>query len=224
MEVISVNVGLPRQVPQGRKMVTTAIFKEPVAGRVRLQQLNFDGDRQADLVSHGGVDKAVYLFPREHYSLWQPELTAKGYGWGAFGENLTISGILENDVNIGDVFQVGTTRLRVTQPRVPCYKLNLKFGRDDMVKRFGQRGDTGFYVAVEQEGEVGAGDTLTLLHRDEHNLTIAEVSSVFLRDRKNVDIMRRIVAHPLIADVWKEYYEGQIARLTDGQLNDDDEE
>ena len=158
-KLISVNVGFPRQVTWKGKTVTTGIFKEPVNERVMLRLLNLDGDGQADLTVHGGLDKAVYVYPFEHYDYWQSELPDTELPLGIFGENFTTTGLREEELNIGDRFGVGTVQLMVTQPRLPCYKLGIRFGRADMVKRFLASRRTGFYFRVLQEGEVGAGDT-----------------------------------------------------------------
>jgi MOSC domain-containing protein YiiM len=159
MKLISVNVGLPREVTWKGKTVTTGTFKEPISDRVMLRSLNLDGDGQADLTVHGGLDKAVYVYPFEHYEYWRGELPDTDLPLGIFGENFTTTGLKEEDVNIGDRFGIGTVNLMVTQPRLPCYKLGIRFGRTDMVKRFLASRRTGFYFRVLQEGEVGAGDT-----------------------------------------------------------------
>ncbi len=156
MKVISVNVGLPRNVPYRGRSISTGIFKEPVEGRVKVQRLNVEGDRQADLSVHGGIEKAVYAYPSEHYEFWKGELPEMDLPWGMFGENLTTEGLLEDKVNIGDKLKVGTALFIVTQPRMPCYKLGIKFGRNDIIKRFLKSGRTGFYFSVLDEGEVSA--------------------------------------------------------------------
>ncbi len=173
--LISVNVGVPREVAKRGKTVTTGIFKEPVEGRVRLRRLNLDGDRQADLSVHGGVNKAVYVYATEHYDYWRKELPHLDLPWGMFGENFTTEGLLDDAVRIGDRFQIGSAEVVVTQPRFPCYKLGVRFGRADMVKRFLASGRTGFYLAVLKEGEVGAGDPIELIGRDEGNVTVAQI-------------------------------------------------
>src|SRR5690348_6859690 len=165
-KIISINVGLPRIVMSDGKPVSTGIFKEPVAGRVMLRTLNLDGDRQADLSVHGGPSKAVYVYPAEHYDFWKSELPEMNLPWGMFGENFTTTGLLETEINIGDKFRIATAEVMVTQPRMPCYKLGLKFGRPDIIKRFLQSERTGFYLAVLKEGEVGAGDEFEPLARD----------------------------------------------------------
>jgi len=157
MKLISVNVGLPRVVRSNGDSVTTGIFKEPVAGRVMLRTLNLDGDRQADLSVHGGPSKAVFVYPAEHYDYWQRELPEMELPWGMFGENFTATGLAESELNIGDQFRVGSALVMVTEPRMPCYKLGIRFNRPDILKRFLASGRTGFYFAVLQEGEVEPG-------------------------------------------------------------------
>jgi MOSC domain-containing protein YiiM len=170
--VMSVNVGLPRQIEWRGEMVETAIFKSPVAGRVRVRQLNLDGDRQADLSVHGGPAKAVYAYPSEHYALWREELPDAELEWGAFGENLTTSGLTEADLRIGDRLTIGTAELMVTQPRTPCFKLGIRFGRADMLKRLLQSGRTGFYLSILREGDVGEGDDVEIVARDPQGVTV----------------------------------------------------
>jgi MOSC domain-containing protein YiiM len=171
MQLISVNVGLPREVAWKGRTASTGIFKEPVSDRVMVRSLNLEGDRQADLTVHGGLDKAVYVYPFEHYDYWQNELPDMNLPLGIFGENFTTTGLREAEVNIGDRFGVGTVELMVTQPRMPCYKIGIRFGRSDMVKRFLASRRTGFYFRVLKEGEVGVGDTLELVSRDDNNIT-----------------------------------------------------
>src|SRR4051812_12422379 len=159
LKVVSLSVGLPREVEWDGDTVLTSIFKEPVDRRLRVSTLNFEGDEQSDLTVHGGVDKAVYAYPSEHYEEWRRELPDVEFPRAVFGENLTIEGLLE-DVRIGDRFRIGTAEFVVTQPRLPCFKLGIRFGRMDMLKQMLRNGRTGFYFAVTQEGEVGAGDAI----------------------------------------------------------------
>jgi len=177
MQVISINVGMPREVEWRGQIVQTSIYKEPVTGRVRVDRLNIEGDRQADLTVHGGVEKAVYVYPSEHYEFWRKELPDFDLPWGAFGENLTVAGLIENDLHIGDRFAIGSAEFVITQPRMPCFKLTIRFGRADMIKRFYRSGRSGFYVAVAKAGEIGAGDAIALLSRDADAITIAEVAA-----------------------------------------------
>ncbi len=209
MKLISVCVGQPRQVNWKGKPVMTGIFKEPVNERVMMRSLNLDGDRQADLTVHGGAEKAVYAYPMEHYAYWRQELPNEELPWGAFGENLTIEGLSETSLNIGDRFRIGTAELMVTQPRFPCFKLNLKFGRDDMVKRFLNSRLSGIYFSVIREGEVGAGDAIELVSRDENNITVADIVQIYLREA-NEDLVRRAVRVPALAASLKTYFHQQI--------------
>lgn len=179
-KVVSVNVGIPRQVVSAAKRVTTGIFKSPVSGRITVQKLNLQGDAQADLSVHGGPSKAVYAYPSEHYAYWRTELPAMELPWGVFGENLTVEGLLEDGVHLGEMFRVGTAVLKVTQPRIPCYKLGIRFGRDDMVGRFLSSRRCGFYFAVVEEGEVGAGDVVETIAREQNSITIATLLRLYL--------------------------------------------
>jgi len=175
MHVVSVNVSLPKTVEwQGRK-VTTAIFKEPVEGRVRIRRTGLVGDRQADPSVHGGPAKAVYAYPSEHYPFWRRELERADLSWGSFGENLTTEGLEERTLRIGDRLRVGSALLQVTQPRMPCYKLGIRFGRLDMVRRFLASGRSGFYLAINEEGDVAAGDPIELLETDNGLPTVSDV-------------------------------------------------
>lgn len=160
MQLLSVNVGLPREVAVGGKTLRTSIFKTPVGGRLAIRDNNLDGDRQADLSVHGGVSKAIYVYPHEHYAFWRRELPDVELQPGHFGENLTSEGLLEDDVHVGDRLRIGSAELVVTQPRMPCSKLGVRFGRLDMVKRFLDSRRSGFYLAVAHEGAVAAGDPI----------------------------------------------------------------
>src|SRR6187399_1564460 len=175
MRVLSVNLGLPREVEWRNEPVTTAIHKGPISGPVQVRLLNLDGDRQADLSVHGGPEKAVYVYPSEHYPFWRTELPGMELGWGVFGENFTTAGLLEDLVHIGDCFRAGSAEFVVTQPRMPCFKLGIRFNRSDMVKRFLQSGRTGFYLAVLREGEIGAGDSIEPVALDASQITVADV-------------------------------------------------
>jgi MOSC domain-containing protein YiiM len=175
MKVISVNVGRPHEFTIRGDVIVTSIFKDPVKGRVRVATLNLDGDEQSDLSVHGGINKAVYAYPSEHYARWHEELPDAELPWGAFGENLTLEGLLEGTTCIGDRLRIGTAELVVTQPRQPCFKLAYKFGRQDMIKRFLKSGRSGFYLSVAREGDVGAGDTIELLSRPDGAPTVTDI-------------------------------------------------
>jgi MOSC domain-containing protein YiiM len=174
MKLVSVQVGRPRRVRWHGKAVSTGIYKEPVAGRIMLRRDNLDGDQQADLTVHGGWDKTVYVYPSEHYPIWQAELPGMRLPYGMFGENFTTEGLDESSVHIGDQFRIGGAVVQVTQPRMPCYKLGIRFGRPDMPKRFHASGRCGFYLAVLQEGEVGTGDVWERIARNEQEVSVIE--------------------------------------------------
>ena len=178
MKVVSVNVGLPRDIEWRGELVTTGIFKSPVPGPVVVRTLNLDGDRQADLTVHGGARKAVYVYPHEHYEYRRQKLPDADLGFGAFGENLTIEGLLETDVSVGDTLEIGTARFSVTQIRMPCYKLAVRFDRLDMVKRFTQSGRSGFYLQVLQEGLIHTGDGIRLTRAAGTSPTIAQLAAL----------------------------------------------
>jgi MOSC domain-containing protein YiiM len=206
MRVVSVNVGLPRTLRWKGRDVTTGIFKQPVRGRVPIRRLSLDGDRQADLTVHGGAAKAVYAYPLEHYALWREELEEE-LPLGAFGENFTVEGLpLEHEVAVGDRFRVGSAELVVTQPRLPCYKLALRFGRADMVRRFLASGRTGYYLAVLAEGDVAAGDPVETLARHPARVAVAEITRAYASDRDDLATIERLVALDALPDDWHSYF------------------
>jgi MOSC domain-containing protein YiiM len=217
MRVISVNVGAPRMVRWKGREITTAIFKEPVSGRVPIRRLNVHGDTQADLAVHGGPAKAVYAYPMGHYAYWREELGER-LCFGAFGENLTIRGLpLENDAAIGDRFRVGSAELVVTQPRLPCYKLAVRFGRADMVKRFLVSGRTGYYLAVATEGEVAAGDTVERTTRHSAGITVADVTRVYLSDRDHLATIKRLARLDALPVEWRQHFIQRLASQARGR-------
>lgn len=213
MKIISVNVGLPRLVLRNGEPVSTGIFKEPVAGRVMMRTLNLDGDRQSDLSVHGGPEKAVYVYPSEHYDFWKRELPDMDLPWGVFGENLTTTGLFETEINIGDKFRVGTAEVMVTQPRMPCYKLGIRFGRSDIVKRFLISERSGFYLSVLKEGEIGAGDQFELLEKNVPGVRVVDVTRLYGSDKDNVDLMRRAIATEALPESWRQYFLKRLENL-----------
>ncbi len=196
MRVVSVNVGLPREVEWKHRRVNTAIFKAPVDGTIPVRKLNLDGDRQADLTVHGGPDKAVYGYPLEHYDYWRKIIPETPSTLGAFGENLTTQGVLEKDLNIGDHVRVGTALLQVAQPRMPCYKLQVRFDRDDMTRLFAHSLRCGFYFSVIEEGAIKAGDAIEIVQRDEHRVSIAEVNELYYTQDIDRDLLERALQVP----------------------------
>ena len=232
MKLVSVNVGLPREVSWHRRTVATGIFKQSVSGLVTLGKLNLEGDRQADLSVHGGEYKAVYCYPLEHYAYWRRELPGRDLPPGSFGENFTTEGLLENSVHLGDRFSVGSAEVVVTQPRLPCYKLGIRFESDDMVKRFLASARTGFYFAVAREGQVTAVDEhanggprhdgpvneIRLLSSDPGAVPVSEITRLYIAKRFTTDdvaVIRRSLQVSAFPDSWKSYFE---TRLRESQL------
>lgn len=207
MQVISVNVGLPREVADGNRLVSTGIFKSPVAGRVAIRPHNLSGDRQADLSVHGGPAKAIYAYPHEHYDYWREQLPGVDFRPGHFGENLTIEGLLEDDVHIGDRLAFGPAVLIVTQPRLPCFKLGIRFDRADMVKRFLASRRTGFYLAVTAESDVAAGDPITVLERHPAAINIPELLRLYLKEEVTPARLRAAIGIPVLSDSWRHEFE-----------------
>jgi MOSC domain-containing protein YiiM len=206
MNVVAVSVGGPREVQWREQIVKTSIFKTPVSHRVGVARDNLEGDEQSDPAVHGGPQKAVYAYPQEHYDHWRGELPETPLPWGSFGENLTTQGMLEHEVWIGDRYRVGTMELVVTQPRMPCYKLAIRFGDPDMVRRFLHSGRSGFYFSVAREGDVGAGDSIERLARDATRLTVADVVALYATDRQNKALMENASTHPSLPAAWRGYF------------------
>ena len=211
--VVSVNVGQPREVLWHGKRVLTAIFKEPVSGPIRLEPDNFAGDRQADLEVHGGPDKAVYVYPAAYYDEWRRELPESDLACGAFGENLTLAGVSDQTVFIGDRYRVGSAEVVVTQPRLPCYKLGIRFGRDSFVKQFLASGRTGFYFRVVRSGAIAAGDTGTLLAREEHGVSVADIVRLYVRDRSDEDGLLRALTSAALPAGWRVAFQERLERI-----------
>jgi MOSC domain-containing protein YiiM len=203
MRIVSVNVGLPREVAWKGMKVHTGIFKEPVNIPVTLNRLNFAGDQQADLTVHGGAAKAVYAYPAEHYEYWREKLPDVSFSWGKFGENLTTEGLTEDELCIGDRLRIGTAVLMVTQPRMPCYKLALRFDRDDMIKRFLVSLRSGFYFSVVKEGVVQAGSKVEVLSRDPHLVGVVDIVRLYLGQVHDPDLLHRAMNVSALPQHWK---------------------
>jgi MOSC domain-containing protein YiiM len=212
VKIESLNVARPQLMVYRGETINTAISKKPVSGPVQLRTLNLDGDHQADLSVHGGPHKAVYAYPSEHYPDWRRELPETDLPWGMFGENFTTSGMAEDDLHIGDRFQIGSAIVTVRQPRTPCYKLAAKFRRDDMIERFLLSGRSGIYFSVEQEGTVAAGDDFELLTTEQDGITISEMNRLFVRDKYNQDLLRKAVHTAALPEGWREYFAERLDR------------
>ena len=193
--------------------VSTGIFKDPIAGRVMLRTLNLDGDRQADLTVHGGPEKAVYAYPSEHYLFWKQELPDMELPWGMFGENFTTEGMFETETHVGDRFRIGSAELMVTQPRMPCYKLGIRFGRADIIKRFLVSERSGFYFSVLKEGEVGAGDEVELIEKNTSGVRVVDVTRLYSSDKHNVDLLQRAIATEALPGSWRDYFKERLDKL-----------
>ena len=215
MKVLSINVGLPRKVLFNGQTITTAIFKDPVKHPIMVRKLNLDGDKQADLTVHGGVDKAVYSYPAEHYDYWRKQFPDIDLTWGMFGENFTTEGLMEDTVNIGDQFQIGSAELVATQPRMPCYKLGVRFGRMDVIRRFLASGRPGIYLRVLKEGEVQLGDKINIIRRDENNVTVKDIVHLYItRDHAdNIETMRQAIKIRDLPEGWKCEFQHNIEQL-----------
>ncbi len=215
MKVLSVNVGLPRKIIYNGQIINTAIFKDPVKGPIMLRRLNLDGDRQADLTVHGGIDKAVYSYPVEHYDYWRKQFPATDLKWGMFGENFTTEGLLEDAINVGDQFQIGSAKLVATQPRMPCYKLGVRFRRMDVIRRFMTSGRPGIYFKILKEGEVKTGDKIKNIKRDKNNVTVKDIVSLYI-SKNHIDIIEMMMRAIKIRDLpegWRYEFEQKIEQL-----------
>ena len=212
MKILSVNVGLPREVTWQGKVVTTGIFKEPVNAPVMMRTLNLEGDQQADLTVHGGVNKAVYAYPSEHYCYWRTELPGVDLRWGMFGENFTTEGLLEEATYIGDRFGIGETEVMVTEPRMPCYKLGIKFGRPDIIKRFLASRRTGFYFAVVREGMVGTSDAIKLIGQEQQDISVADITRLYAFEKDDLKSLRRAIEVEALPENWRGYFQHQLEK------------
>jgi MOSC domain-containing protein YiiM len=203
MKIASVNVGMPREVVWKGMTVLTGIFKEPVDGPVMISELNLAGDKQADLTVHGGSEKAIYAYPVEHYEYWRKELAEVSFSSGTFGENLTTEGLREDTLYIGDLLRLGSAVLMVTQPRMPCYQLELRFDRDDMIKRFLKGGRSGFYFSVIESGEVSAGSKVEILARDPNQVSVSDIVGLYLGQKRDLQLLERATFVSALPENWK---------------------
>jgi len=209
--VLSVNVGQPREAVVDDRVTRTSIFKSPVTGRIPIRNNNLAGDAQSDLSVHGGRAKAIYAYPHEHYAFWRTELPDVDLQPGHFGENLTSEGLLEADVHVGDRLTIGSAELVVTQPRLPCYKLGIRFGRADIVQRFLASRRTGFYLSVAVEGHLGSGDTIEIVERHAAAVSIPELLRMYLKEEAGPDRLREVIAIPALSEAWRTELQKQLA-------------
>lgn len=201
-KVLETSTGPIRSVPYGREMVDTGIFKSPVSGPLRVHKLSIEGDRQADLRVHGGVNKAVYLYPSEHFPAWREDLPEHTFEANMFGENLLTEGLWEEDLRVGDRLRIGTTLLEITQPRQPCFKLGIRFGRKDVIKMFRASGRSGFYARVLEEGTLQAGDNITWTPVATPSVSIKELNEMMRGERKDRELFERALQAPGLPEGW----------------------
>lgn len=212
MQLLSVNVSLPKEVPYNGETMTTGIYKEPIQGRVMMRELNIDGDKQADLQAHGGPFKAVYVYPYEHYAHWSDVQGRDDFTYGQFGENLTVTGMLEDTVRVGDMYCVGGAIIQVTQPRIPCYKLSYKMNDNTFLKKFLTSDLIGFYVRVLEEGEIGAGDDIELVKADPVGMTVKDIHRLLHFDKQNVEAAKRALQIESLAPGWQGAFQEHIEK------------
>jgi MOSC domain-containing protein YiiM len=215
MRIETVAVGQPRVVPWRGRDVRTSIFKSPVAGRVRVVRHNVEGDRQSDRSVHGGEYKAVYTYSAEHYDWWKAEL-GRELEPANFGENLTISGFDESAVSIGDVFRIGDAELEAAAPRLPCFKLGLRYADPDMVKVFAEAGRWGIYFRVVTEGVLAAGDEVERIHVDPAGVRVYDIARVYVQDRDDRDTIQRLAGHARLDPSWRRHFAEKLAPKAPG--------
>lgn len=213
MKLVSVNRGLPQKVKFENELVTTGIFKNPVDKRINLKKLNLECDKPADLTVHGGPDKAVYSYPSEYYGFWKKEFPNMPFNWDMFGENLTTAGLFESQVSIGDMFQIGSAKVVPTQPHMPCYKLGVKFGRMDIIKKF-ESGKSGIYFKVVKEDKIGmTDDSINLIKKDNNDVTIENIVEIVTQDKNNKLLNEKVVKVQDLPLCWKHYFLEKLSHL-----------
>ena len=208
----SVNVGLPRAFSRDGRELTTGIFKEPVAARVAVRRLGLEGDGQADLVDHGGPDKAVYAYSFANTLHWRAALSRPELDAGSFGENLTLDDLPDSVAALGDVLRIGSALLQITQPRQPCVKLALKLGLPQFPKQFTASGRVGFYLRVLEEGAVARGDAVAWVEREAEPLPVEALNAAVLVRDDAADVLRRALASPALSGAWRQRIERRLAR------------
>jgi ferredoxin-NADP reductase/MOSC domain-containing protein YiiM len=214
MQIVRINVSMPKTIQHGGRDVSTGIFKQPVDGPVAVRFLNLEGDGQADLWAHGGSFRSVYVYPAEHYDYWASELRRDDFGPGQFGENFTVVGMLENEIRVGDRFRIGTALVEVSQPRVPCFKLAIKMGIENFQARFLKEGRLGFYLRVLEEGQVSAGDRFEFIARDPHGMSVRAVSDLLYFDRDDLDATRQALSIGALSQGWKVSFEERLQKAS----------
>lgn len=210
MKLISIAVGRPTEINWQGKTVRTSIFKTAVTGPTRVMRLNLDGDQQSDLTVHGGVDKAVYAYPSEHYPFWREKFPSLEFNWGMLGENFTTEGLDEQSTNIGDRFSIGSAEFVVTQPRMPCFKLGIRLGDPRAIKTLLQSRRSGFYFAVAKEGVVTAGDPIRLIERDTHQISVTNIVDLYVGELTEPELLNRAIELPSLPQSWRDFFRQRI--------------
>ena len=191
MKVLSVHVGSLQEMLRNGKKIQTGIFKQPTEGPIDVKQLGLEGDQQANKKLHGGVYKAICVYPSEHYDLWKEELGNPGLSFGDFGENLTTAGLMEGDICLGDRLRIGSVEMVVTQPREPCITLNARLDTKDLSARIRKSGRSGFYCSVEREGTIENGDSIEYISRDENKVSVSDFNRIINGETEVADIIFR---------------------------------
>ncbi|MFH5181526.1 MOSC domain-containing protein [Paenibacillus sp. TAB 01] len=210
VKLLSLNIGKPVEMAYQGKSVSTGIYKKAVEDHVYLSSLNLEGDAQADLVNHGGPDKAVCVYCSEHYAMWEGKLQ-RSLAYGTFGENFTVAGLEESQVHIGDIFELGTVRLQISQPRQPCFKLGGKLNQPELPLWVQQTGCTGYYFRVLKEGHVAPGQTFRLAERHPAAVSVAEANRLKYHDKSDFDGIRALLAVEALADSWRESFQKRLS-------------
>jgi MOSC domain-containing protein YiiM len=217
MNIISLNIGEPKTVVFNGKEVETGFYKGAVQGQLYLSTLKFQGDGQSDLVHHGGVDKAVCVYPHEHYPYWEKQMK-RTLSTAAFGENLTVTGMLESEVHIGDIFKIGEAVVQLSQPRQPCYKIAGRHDVKDLTLRVQTTGFTGYYFRVLEEGTVAPSSLIERLTIHPAKVTVAFANDIMYHDKKNADAVQKILAVDELADSWRVTFTKRLEKLVEDYI------
>ncbi|QCK14197.1 MOSC domain-containing protein [Mangrovivirga cuniculi] len=213
MQLKSIFVGKPKEVMYNGKIISTGIFKNEISGAVKVNKYNLEGDKQADLTVHGGENKAVYAYPVEHYEFWKKIRPDLQFEPGVFGENLSVSGLFEGEVNVGDQYKIGTAVLSVTTPRLPCFKLGIRMNDTKIIKDFMDAERSGFYFKVIKEGVINPGDKIELIHQDSYGLTICDLVKLHTTEKTNSELLLKAIEAPELQDDWKEKFAEKLNEL-----------
>ena len=210
MQLLSINVGRPQEWSWNGKPVLTSIFKKPVSGKRKVSFLNIEGDEQSDLKAHGGINKAVYAYDISHYDHWKAILPRNDWEYGMFGENLTTTGLLDEEARIGDIYQFGTAKLQVVQPRFPCLKINIRFDLTDMIERFAAERRSGIYFKVVEEGFIEENNPVSLLERSPYPVTVQQYAECYYSKGADRQVLQTLVAIPFLPERHRTVFEGYL--------------